>query len=81
VFAHNPLIFGAPLCFHLAQFRLADHFVKPGAELAGNATGFAHPFAHCAHHARQILRPNHDQRDYSHQQKFAGCNVKHGGWG
>ena len=61
--AHDPLVLGLPLLLHVGELGFADHIVDAGAEMAGHAARAADPLADRAHHARQILGPDHHQGD------------------
>jgi hypothetical protein len=52
------------------ELGLADHRVDSGAEVPSHAARAPDPIADRPHHARQILRPDHDERDQSHHQQF-----------
>ena len=46
-------------------------------ELAGHAAQARDHLADLAHHARQILGPDHDERDDADDQKFSGIDIEH----
>ncbi len=52
--------------------------MKLALEFGGEPAQLRHPLPDRAQHARQLLRPNRDQRDRANDEKLAPTNVEHG---
>jgi hypothetical protein len=67
----SDILAGAQSLDLLAQFvelGLAGHLVEAGAEFGGHAAHLGGELADLAHQHRQVLGPDHDQRDGADQQ-------------
>src|SRR5207253_11318712 len=61
---------------HLIELGLADHLVDAALELAREGARLANPEPGNAQGARQVLRPDYDERDDPDQHQFRPADVK-----
>jgi len=74
---HDPLIFFAPLFLHLLELGLAHHVLNARREVARHPPDPADPIANGAHHAREFLGPDEDQREDRHERELGGSESEH----
>ena len=75
--AHDPLIVGPPLLFHLLELGLTHHRVEPGTEMLGHAARLADEIADRPHHAWEVLRADDHEGHDRDDQYLAGIDTEH----
>ena len=65
------------LLLELGQLGLAHRFLKLSLELGGHPAHLADPLPGSAQHRRQLLRPDHDERDDADDDKLSPVELQH----